>query len=246
MFKDMKSSEDPSHFPSAEQARIAALERRIAELDAFTYTVAHQLRAPLQAMNGFARRLQLDDASSLSPKARSRLDRIAAAALKMEQTIDDLLMLARADRFELEKEPLATEEIVREVLAELRGPYPATRVMTSELPHVHADPVVVRQVFVNLIGNALKFSHLADAPRIEIGLATDGAFHVRDNGIGFGMDKAGALFEPFERLTGNADYPGTGVGLAIVRRLIERHGGWVQAQSREGGPTEFRFSFGND
>lgn len=225
--------------------RIASLERRIAELDAFNYTVAHQLRAPLLAMSGFARAVEEREGDRLSPKARTQLRRAISAALGLERLIDDLLTLARAAHMPLQKQPLAVDEIVRDVVRDLRQAYPATRVVVSELPMIYGDPVVVRQVFVNVIGNALKYSHLAPEPLVEVGLGTTGEFIVRDNGIGFAQDKAHALFTPFERMTGDPAYPGTGVGLAIVKRLIERHGGCISARSRPGGPTEFSFSFGD-
>jgi len=233
--KDMK--------PLTDAERISALERRVAELDAFNYTVVHELRAPLQAVSGFARSVEAEEAHNLSPKARSRLRRVVAGALKMESLIDDLLMLMRTEHIKPEKHPVPADEIVRDILRELRQAYPSTRVIVSELPLVNGDASMVRQVFVNIIGNALKYSHLAGDPLVEIGIDAEGAFTVRDNGIGFRMEDAGMLFEPFQRLTRDVAYPGTGVGLAIVKRLIERHGGWIAATSREDGPTEFRFSF---
>jgi len=224
--------------------RIASLKRRVAELDAFNYTVAHQLRAPLLAMSGFARAVEEREGDRLTPKGRTQLRRVISASLCMERLIDDLLTLARASHIALEKQPLAVDEIVRDMLRDLRQAYPATRVIVSELPMIHGDPMVVRQVFVNVVGNALKYSHLAPEPLVEIGLGPKGEFIVRDNGIGFAQEHADALFTPFERMTADPAYPGTGVGLAIVKRLIERHGGWIAARSRERGPTEVSFSFG--
>jgi signal transduction histidine kinase len=223
--------------------RIALLESRVAELDAFNYSIAHELRGPLQAISGFARSLELHEADQLSPKGRSRLRRVIDAAKHMDRLIDDLLGLSRADHVELHVSDVATDELVREVLRELRPPYPATRVLASELPLVQADPAFARQVFVNVIGNALKYSALATEPLVEIGIDAQGAFYVRDNGIGFPAEATATLFEPFERATADPAYPGTGVGLAVVRRLLARHGGWIAARSREGGPTEFRFAF---
>jgi signal transduction histidine kinase len=227
-------------------SRIDALEQRIAELDAFVYTIAHELRAPLHTISGFAASLEHFEAPNLSGKGRWRLKRVVHVAAQMERLIDDLLSLARSDRMEIVKAPTATDETVRDILRELRQAYPATRVVVSELPLVHADAAIVRQVFLNVIGNALKYSHLQAEPLVQIGLDAGGAFRVSDNGIGFPMEQAARLFIPFERMTGDPAYPGSGVGLAVVLRLLTRHGGWIKASSREGGPTEFRFSFGGD
>ena len=235
-----------THTDCPAQDHVTALEQRIAQLDAFAYTVAHELRGPLQAISGFAGSLERDEAKNLSDAGRSRLRRVVCAAARMERLIDDLLALARSEHIELAKAPVASDEVVRDILRELRHGYPNTRVVVSELPLIHADAAVVRQVFLNVIGNALKYSHLRADPHVEIGLDVDGVFRVRDNGIGFPMENVARLFEPFERMTGDAAYPGSGVGLAIVQRLLARHGGWISALSREGGPTEFRFSFGED
>ncbi|MEJ6021048.1 sensor histidine kinase [Ramlibacter sp. PS4R-6] len=236
----------PTFDPAADlERRTAQLQARVEELDAFTYTVAHELRAPLQSISGFARAIELNDAGELSQQGRSRLRRVIAAAAQMERLLDDLLALARADRISLRKQPVAIDELVREVLRELRPAYPATRVIVSELPLVHADPALARQVLVNLVGNALKYSALAPDPLVQVALDSDGAFMVTDNGIGFPLAKAQSVFEPFHRVTCDPAYPGTGVGLAVVRRLLERHGGWIRAHSRDGGPTVFTFSFGD-
>jgi signal transduction histidine kinase len=232
-----------NHLPDA---HVDALEQRIAELDAFVYTIAHELRGPLQTISGFATSLEHFEAQNLSSKGRTRLMRVIRGAAQMERLIDDLLSLARSDRIELVKAPTAVDDIVRDILRELRQAYPATRVVVSELPLIHADAAIVRQVFVNLIGNALKYSHLQPEPLVEVGLDADGTFRICDNGIGFPMDQSSRLFIPFQRMTGDPAYPGSGVGLAVVRRLLTRHGGWIKANSREGGPTEFRFSFGGD
>jgi signal transduction histidine kinase len=224
---------------------VAELERRIAELDAFCYSIAHELRAPLHVISGFARALELSDAESLSPRGRERLRRVIEGAGAMDRLIDDLLAFARAERIDVQRSPVALDELVRDLLQALRPAYPRTRVVVSPLPRVDADPALVRQVFVNLIGNALKFSGLQDHPVVEIGASEApgeaGVIFVRDNGVGFPPEEASRLFMPFERLHGDRGYPGTGVGLAIVKRLIERHGGWITATSGPGEPTEFRF-----
>jgi two-component system, sensor histidine kinase and response regulator len=224
--------------------RIADLEVRIEELDAFTYAVAHELRGPLFVIDGFARNIELNDAAGLTREGRSRLRRVIDAAAQMQKLIDDFLALSRAEHVQIRRQPVALDEMVREVLRELRTPYIATRVITSELPIMQADPALARQILMNVIGNALKYSALSPEPIVQIGLDAQGSLYVTDNGIGFPMDKADSIFDPFERVTGDPAYPGTGVGLAIAQRLLRRHGGWIHAQSREGGPTTFTFSFG--
>ncbi|HYF20283.1 MAG TPA: HAMP domain-containing sensor histidine kinase [Ramlibacter sp.] len=236
---------DLHHPHSDPHDRIHVLEEEVQELEAFNYAVAHELRGPLLSIRGYARQLELNDALSLPPQARMRLRRIHEVAAGMERLIDDLLALARARHLELRKQPLVLADLVREVLYELRPAYPGTRVVTSELPIVEADPALARQVLVNVIGNALKYSARAEQPLVQVGVDTRGDLYVEDNGIGFAMQQAEAVFKPFERICGSAAYSGSGVGLAIARRILERHGGWIRARSREGGPTVFTFSFGH-
>jgi len=200
------------------------LERRLAELDKVAIAVFHELRESLFSIRGFARAIELDD-QRLAPASRSRLQRIAQAALKMERVIDDAVALARAGRFEMEKCDLPLDEIVRHVLRETQPGYSATRVILSELPIIHADPVVVRHLLVNVIANAFKHSALAPEPTVEISLDTSGALQVIDNGIGFPMTE--------------------GAGMFAARKWLDRHGGWMRAQSREGGPTRITISFGD-
>jgi signal transduction histidine kinase len=225
------------------QARIARLEQRLRELDAFTIAVSHELRDSLFSIGGFARAIQLDD-RRLESASRTRLRRIAQAALHMERVIDDALALTHGDRFEVEKADLHLDGMVRQVLREMQPLYPATRVTLGELPVVHADAVVVRHVLVNVIANAFKYSSLAQEPAVAISLDASGALQVTDNGIGFPSEDATRIFEPFVRLTDDPAYPGAGLGLPAVKQWLDRHGGWIRAESREGGPTRFTISFG--
>jgi signal transduction histidine kinase len=140
---------------------------------------------------------------------------------------------------------LRLDEMVRHVLREMQSGYPATRVKIGELPVIHADPVVVRHVLVNVIANAFKYSALAPHPTVEISVDTSGALQVIDNGFGFANEDAAKIFEPFVRLTHDPAYPGLGLGLAAAKRWLGRHGGWIRAESREGGPTRFTISFGD-
>lgn len=239
----------PRHdaFPSPEDAytRVDQLEHRLRELDAFNTAVSLELREALSAVGGFARGIELDE-THLGPKTRSRLRRIAQAALQMESVIDDAMALTHGKRFKMGKVDLQMNEMVQEVLLEMRAHYPATRVTVGELSVIHADPVVVRHVLGNLIANAFKFSALAPEPAVEISLHTSGALQVIDNGIGFANEDAEMIFAPFVRLTRDPAYLGVGLGLATVKQWLDRHGGWIRAESREGGPTRFTISFEED
>lgn len=219
-------------------------ERRVAELNKFAMAVSHELRESLFSIRGFARAIELGE-QRLAPANRSRLQRIAQAALKMERVIDAAVALARAERFEVEKRDVPLDEVVRHVLREVQPDFPATRVILSELPIIHADPVVVRHVLVNVIAVAFKYSAQTPQPAVEISLDTSGALQVIDNGIGFPMSEGASMFETFVRLTHDPAYPGLGLGLAAAKRLLDRHGGWMRAQSREGGPTRITISFGD-
>jgi signal transduction histidine kinase len=161
----------------------------------------------------------------------------------MERVIDDAMALTRGSRFEVGKVDLQLDEVVRHVLREMQANYPATRVTSSELGVIHADPVVVRHVLGKVIANAFKYSALAPEPAVEILLHTSGALQVIDNGIGFANEDAAKIFEPFVRLTRDPAYFGVGLGLATVKQWLDRHGGWIRAESREGGPTRFTISF---
>jgi signal transduction histidine kinase len=236
---------EPILHPQHAHERVAEHDQRLRELNAFAATsVSHELRESLVSIGGFARTIELED-TRLSPASRSRLRRIAQAALQMERVIDDAVALARSERFEVEKGDLRLDEMVRHVLREIQPAYPATRVILSELPIIHADPVVVRPVLVNVIANAFKYSALAPEPAVEVSLDTSGALQVIDNGIGFPQEDAARIFEPFVRLTRDPAYPGLGLGLTAVRKWLHGHGGWIRAESREGGPTRFAMSFGD-
>jgi two-component system, sensor histidine kinase and response regulator len=235
--------QDTTTHPDPE-ARVRALLLRLEDLEAFSFSAAHELRSPLISIGGHARQLELVAAQGMAPEHRARLKRIMEAVAHMERLIDALLGLSRAYHEDISRTALAADALVREVVAELRPAYPGTRIVISELPIVDADAVLARQVLANLIGNALKYSAFAHQPLVQIGVGPDGSLYVTDNGIGFGAQHADSIFEPFVRMAVGAAYPGHGLGLAVTRRLLERHGGWIRARSREGGPTTFTFSFG--
>jgi len=224
------------------------LQKTIADLEAFSYSISHDLRSPLAAISSFAACLQESETAALSDRGRHRLGRIVAGAERMERMIGDILACSRAERAEMQRRRIDLAPLVAEVVAELRDAWPAARVVVGPLPPVHADAAMLRLVLCNLIGNALKFSAVRADARVEISaaLVRRGAVEVtvRDNGAGFDMAYSGKLFGLFQRLHSESEFPGTGVGLAIVKRLVSRHGGAVRAESVAGGWTTFSFTLG--
>jgi signal transduction histidine kinase len=226
-------------------ARTIELERANAELESFSCSVSHDLHAPLRALNGFAGILAQEERETLSPNGRALLDRIAHNAVRMGALIDDLLQFSRLGREALRRTEVDLCALAQSVADELREPYPETRVSVAALPVVSGDAAMLRQVFANLIGNALKYSAGREDARVEVGVEVHGdgqAIFIRDNGAGFDMRHAGKLFGVFQRLHKESEFPGTGVGLAIVKRVIERHGGRVWAESAPGAGACFRFT----
>jgi len=219
----------------AKAALLDELRRKNRELETFSYSVSHDLRAPLRAIDGFSRALLDDYGPGLDERGRRYLTRIRASAQRMGELIDDLLQLSRVARSDLALHSTDLSDLVRTVVAELE------REQTDHHPHVTiaegvtalADRRLIRVVFENLLGNAWKFTKKTAAPRVEFGREVrDGgdAYFVRDNGAGFDMTFAANLFTPFQRLHSEADFPGTGIGLATVYRIIDRHGGRVWAE----------------
>jgi signal transduction histidine kinase len=227
------------------RTRTAELEGAVKELDAFSYSVSHDLRAPARAVDGYARMLQEDFGDRLDDEGRRLLGVVRAEAARMGQLIDDLLALSRSGRQAMQAGPVDMEGLVREVLEASRGEYPAAQVTVAPLPPAVGDRALLRQVWANLVGNALKYSAKVSTPRIEIGGSADGAhfqYWVRDNGAGFDARYAGKLFTVFQRLHHADEFPGTGVGLAIVQRIVARHGGQVAAESGPGAGARFSFT----
>ena len=227
--------------------RTAELERANRELDAFSYSVSHDLRAPLRAINGFVHLVEDSDGDRLGDEARENLGRVKRNALRMGELIDDMLEFARIGRSKLALRKVSLGGTAKEVAQELQSQNPAAEVVIAELPEAVCDPAMMRQVFANLIGNAFKYSAKKDAPRIEIGtcaVAGETACFVRDNGAGFDMQYADKLFGVFQRLHHARDFPGTGVGLAIAKRIVERHGGRIWAESVPGEGATFYFTLG--
>jgi PAS domain S-box-containing protein len=221
--------------------RTAQLEAANKELEAFSYSVSHDLRAPLRAIDGFSRIL-LEDHSSQFPEEVARLLRIVRDnTQQMGRLIDDLLAFSRLNRQPINKQKIDTVELVFQVLETLQGDLYGREVEIEigELPDCHGDLLLLKQVWLNLLDNAIKYTSKRKHARIEIGyLEKDGekVYFVRDNGVGFNMQYAGKLFGVFQRLHRPAEFEGTGVGLAVVQRIIHRHGGriWVEAEQDVG------------
>ena len=225
----------------------AQLETANAELDAFAYSVSHDLRAPLRSIDGFGQALLEDYGSHLDAAARGHLDRVRAASQRMAGLIDDLLGLSRVTRAELRRERVDLSALAQSVAAELQEADPKREVEFAIAPGlvVEADPHLLRLVLENLLGNARKYTAKRPHARIEFGATErDGrlAYYVRDNGAGFDMAYAGKLFGAFQRLHSAAEFEGTGIGLATVQRIIHRHGGRVWAEGVVGEGATFSFT----
>jgi two-component system, sensor histidine kinase and response regulator len=236
------------------------------ELEAFSDSVSHDLRAPLRTIDGLLRVVQEDFAAGVPPEARQHLEAISAQASRMSELCEDLLRLSRLGREPLQKRSVDMRSLVEEVAGELRAAEPARdlEIRIGELPPVQADPSLLRQVWVNLLANALKFTRRRERALIEIGGAprageagaqdahaqrSQGArwaehklYSIRDNGAGFDPRRAERLFGIFQRLHAAKEFEGTGVGLSIVRRIVERHGGSIWAESEPERGAAFHFT----
>jgi PAS domain S-box-containing protein len=227
--------------------RTAELEAANRELEAFSYSVSHDLRAPLRAINGFSRLLEEECADTLGEQARGHLARVRAASLKMGALIDDLLELSRVARHDMRKAAVDLSALAREIADELAAAEPARRVAWSIADGIAAfcDQNLIRAVLHNLLGNAWKYTSRKESARIAFGVEeTDGErrFFVRDDGAGFDMRYAGKLFGAFQRLHAPSEFPGTGIGLATVARIVHRHGGRVWAEGRVNEGATFWFT----
>ena len=228
--------------------RTAQLEAAVKELEAFSYSVAHDLRAPLRGLDGFSQVLMEDYGASLDEAGQGHLQRIRAASQRMGGLIDNLLDLSRLMRSELRPEPVDLSRMAREIVAALRDEEPQRRVDVRIEPRLsaRADPTLVHVILDNLLRNAWKYSSKREDARIEFKSqpAQDGAveFFVRDNGAGFDMRYADKLFKPFQRLHHVKDYPGSGIGLASAARAVLRHGGRIRAEGRVGEGATFYFT----
>lgn len=228
-------------------ARAAELEAANLELETFVYSVSHDLRQPLRHIQGFVE-IALEEAGpALPPPARVHLDWVAEAACRMGALIEDLLRLSRLSRQEMHREPVDLSALARELLAELAELEPGrdVRVAVAPTPAAYADRRLMRIALANLLGNAWKFTAGKPGAAIEFGALTGDTgtvYFVRDTGTGFDPAAAGRLFSPFQRLHTCEEFPGEGVGLAIVRRIVHRHGGQVWAEGRPGEGAAFFFA----
>lgn len=208
-----------------------AAESARRELEAFSYSIAHDLRTPLRGMNGFANILLDDHQTQLDADGRALLERIAANATKMGLLIDGLLDLARLNRTQLSRSKIDLSAMVRDALLDTARP--GTKIVIEDRLIVDADPALLQSLVDNLVANAVKFTSRVEKPRIELGRVDD-AYFVRDNGAGFDMAFADMLFKPFQRLHNSKEFAGTGIGLATVQRIVSRHGGRIWAEGKPG------------
>lgn len=229
--------------------RTAELTRTIAELEAFSYSVSHDLRAPLRAINGYAAIIEEEHARTIDEQGRELLQRIARNAASMGELIDGLLDFSRlarceSDSAEVDMAALATH-VADELAADGAAAASPVEIVIGKLPRAYGNEAMLRQVWANLLSNAIKFSRPRAHPRVEIRgeVHTDElVYAVQDNGVGFDIAYAAKLFGVFNRLHSASEFPGVGVGLAIVRRVVQRHGGRVWADSRNGEGSTFCFS----
>lgn len=231
----------------AERTRL--LESANRELEAFAYSISHDLRAPLRAMDGFSNALLAEYSQHFDERGRHYLERIQASSQRMGQLINDLLDLSRVSRGELHVQEVDLSALARMVAATLQEQDPNRQVewvIADDLSAI-MDPRLVQIAFENLLGNAWKFTGTRKQARIEVGVTElngERTFFVRDNGVGFDMAYAGKLFAPFQRLHGMAEFPGTGIGLATVQRIIHRHGGRIWPEAKVGEGATFYFTPG--
>lgn len=230
---------------------VRELEALNTELEAFSYSVSHDLRAPLRAISGFAQALDEDAGERLTPDERRYLERIRAGAGRMGELIDDLLQLSRVTRVSMHRARVDLAPIAREIAARLSSEEPdrAVRWDIPETLAVHADAALMRILLENLLGNAFKFT--AETADVRIRLYQNAAagapeIVVDDNGAGFDPRHAAKLFGVFQRLHNEADFPGTGIGLATVQRIVHRHGGHVSGEGTPGRGAAFRFTLGHE
>jgi light-regulated signal transduction histidine kinase (bacteriophytochrome) len=218
------------------------------ELDAFSYAVSHDLRAPLRAIEGFSQSLLDDYADKLDGRGQDYLRRVCAAAQRMAQQIDSLLAFSRVTRHELQVQTVDLSALAREVATDLARADAGRTVDVVIAPGLSAaaDGRLAKMLLEQLLGNAWKFTRHVAAARVEVGAATAGdvrAFFVRDNGAGFNGAYAHKLFRPFQRLHTAAEFPGTGIGLAMVNRIVTRHGGRAWAEGAVGAGATISFTF---
>jgi light-regulated signal transduction histidine kinase (bacteriophytochrome) len=226
--------------------RTRQLEAANRELEAFAYAISHDLRAPLRSMSGFSQILQENAPPGLDEKSRHYLQRIHDASMRMSGLIDDLLNLSRIGRSELTARPISLSQVAAEAAAAVRERHPKRDVQLEVAPglEVNADPRLLRIALENLLSNAWKYTARASPARVSVGVQAGEhgpVYFVRDNGVGFDIKYADKLFVPFQRLHPETEFPGSGIGLVTVQRIIARHGGrvWADAKPDEGATFYF-------
>jgi PAS domain S-box-containing protein len=244
------STRDVSERVQAEREtrlHLAALEVAVQELDAFSYSVSHDLRAPLRAIDGFSRIVIDEHAENLDAEGLQYLGRVSQGVRKMGDLIDGLLAFSRLGQQQLDKRTVGVERLAREVVREIAAgdPERSIEIEVGPLADAEADPTLLRQVLANLVANAFKYTRDAESARIEIDSHDEGGatvYTVRDNGVGFDMQYGDKLFQVFQRLHRSEDYEGIGIGLALVDRIVRRHGGRIWAESAPGCGATFSFT----
>jgi signal transduction histidine kinase len=237
-----------TEFEERVRQRMVQLHAAASELEAFSYSVSHDLRAPLRSIAGFSQALIEDAGPSLPPDAQDDIARIVAAAKRMDHLINDLLALSMYSRSEMTREAVDISDLARKITGELADVSPTREVSVTVAPGMEAqgDQSLVRVALENLLTNAWKFTSRRERACIEVGQINDGGpapvFYVRDNGVGFDLTYADKLFGPFQRLHDATQFPGTGIGLATVRRIVLRHGGRIWAESQPGEGACFYFT----
>ncbi len=228
------------------QDHAGRLEAANKELESFSYSVSHDLRSPLRAIAGFSRMILDEKGATFDPETRRKFGIIQENAEKMGQLIDNLLRLSRLGRTELHQSKLDMGGLVREIMQEIRMTDPEREFVTEigSLPAAQGDPAMIRQLLANLLSNAVKFTRGKQGARIEVGSferSGEQGYYVKDNGVGFDMKYYNKLFGVFQRLVSESQFEGTGVGLAIVQRIVQRHGGrvWAEGQVHEGATFYF-------
>ena len=231
--------------------RTAALEVSLKEMETFSYSVAHDLRSPLRSLDGFSKYLLEHAPERLNPQEQDYLHRMRMAAQRMARLIDDLLNLARIGRIEMHVEPVNLSDLAVEILAGLRRRDPERQVITDIAPELIAagDRELLRIALEHLLENAWKFTNTRQVAHVAFGVTMrEGkrVYFVRDDGVGFAMAYVDKLFQPFQRLHTEEEFPGTGIGLALTRRIMQRHGGRIWAEADEGHGATFYFTLGEE
>ncbi|MCD6682035.1 MAG: ATP-binding protein [Burkholderiaceae bacterium] len=243
----LRLSADAAH---ALGTRVRELERHAHQLDVFAWSVSHDLRAPLRAVDGFARIVLEDYAAQLAPAAREHLQRVVSASARMERMIDALMALARSTTQPMQRTPVDLGRLAHDIMRNLLRSDPAREAQMHCEPSlvVEGDPDLLRLMLQNLLGNAWKYTSKRAVASIRFDAAADArgrtVYCVSDNGIGFDSANADRLFSPFQRLHPEEDIPGTGIGLAIVQQIVQRHGGTIRAESKPGEGSRFLFTIG--